>query len=246
MKRFLLVLACVLLASAFVSAQNLDLKIDYQFNTTANDSGNYLSFSGPQRFETANKDAYDAVAGASKQKATALFSTAYQTDIAGKAAFPASVRGLMLYPLQYPQGRTEDNLSVTKAGNGVITVQFSHRGIAHRIITDTQGRVVFPRANCAMRVIGYIVGAGPQVISRDFSSDGSAARIDWAKVWNPGTPSGKAITGPNAPATAKTGAFTNDWETSTIFHFTGPLQFTFDGAILKINGTLRATQGAPK
>jgi len=246
MKKTLLVLACVLLTTAFVSAQNLDLKIDYQFNTTANDPANYLSFSGPQRFGTANKDAYDAVSGASKQKSTALFSTAYQTDIAGKAAFPAAARCVLLYPVQYPQGRLEDNLTVTKAGSGVITIQFSHRGTAYRIITDAQGILTFPKANCAMRVIGYIVGEGPQVISKDFSTDGTAAKIDWAKVWNANTPSGNAITGPNAPAGAKTGPFVNDVETSSIFHFAGPLQFTYDGKILKINGTLKATQGAPK
>jgi len=246
MKKFLFLLAGVFLAAVFVSAQNLDLKIDYQFNVSAQDSGNYLSFSGPQRFGTADKDTYDAVSGASKQKSTALFSTAYQTDIAGKTAFPNTVRCLLLYPVQYPAGRTEDNLTVTKAANGVITVQFVHRGTAYRLITDAQGKLSFPKGNNAMRAIGYIAGEGPQVISKDFSSDGTAAKVDWTKVWNANTPSGTAITGPNAPANAKTGPFVNDWENSSIFHFAGALQFTFDGKILKINGTLRATQGAPK
>jgi len=246
MKKFLFLLTCVLLAGTFVSAQNLDLKIDYQFNVTAPDSGNYLTYSGPQRFGMADKDVYDAVSGASKQKSTALFSTAYQVDIAGKAAFPTTVRGLLLYPVQYPQGRTEDNLTVSKAANGVITVQYIHRGTAYRLITDAQGKLSFPKGNNVMRVVGYIVGEGPQVISKDFSSDGTAAKVDWAKVWNASTPSGTAITGPNAPANAKTGALVNDVETSSIFHFAGALQFAFDGKILKINGTLRATQGAPK
>jgi len=246
MKKFLFLVACTLIAAAFVSAQNLDLKIDYQFNVAADDSGNYLSFSGPQRFGTANKDAYDAVSGASKQKSTALFSTAYQTDITGRAAFPATVRCILLYPVQYPKGRIEDNLTVVKASNGAITAQFVHRGMAYRLVTDAQGKLMFPKSNCTTRLIGYISGQDPQVISKDFSSDGTAAKVDWAKVWNANTPSGTPITGDKAPANLKTGPITNDWENSPIFHFAGPLQLAFDGKILKINGTLRATQGAPK
>ncbi|MCL2833975.1 MAG: hypothetical protein FWD78_12455 [Treponema sp.] len=244
MKKFFLVSICLLMAAVFIGAQ--DLTVDYQYNVAADDSGNYLTFAGPQRFGTANKDTFDAVTGASKQKSTALFSASYQTDIAGKAAFPAAVRCVFLYPVDIPTRKIEDNLNVTKAANGVITVQFCHRGTAYRMITDAQGRLSFPKGNYARRVIGYIVGSGPQVISRDFSSDGTAAKIDWAKVWNPNTPSNNAITGPNAPATAKTGAFINDWEDSTIFHFAGNLQFLWDGRILKINGSLRATQGAPR
>jgi hypothetical protein len=44
-----------------------------------------------------------------------------------------------------------------------------------------------------MRVIGSIKGAGPQVISQDFSSDKTAATVDWKKVWDPNTQSGNAI-----------------------------------------------------
>ena len=246
MKRMVFLLAGIFLLGMALSAQNLDLKIDYQYNVAANDNGNYLTFSGPQRFGAADKDAYDAVSGASKQKSTALFSTAYQTDIAGKAAFPGGPRSLFLYPLAPPEQRTLDNLNVSKAANGVITIQYVHRGTAYKIVTDAQGKLTFPKGNYVYRVVGYIVGEDPQVISRDFSSDGTAAKIDWAKVWNASTPSGTAITGPSAPANAKTGPIANDWETSSIFHFAGPLQFTWDGKILKINGTLRATQGAPK
>ena len=246
MKKLLFLMTCVILTGAFVSAQNLDLKIDFQFNVKADDTNNYLTYSGPQRFGAVNKDTYDAISGASKQKSTALFSVAYQTDITGRAAFPGTVRNLLMYPVDYPKARIEDNLTVTKAGNGAITVQYAHRGIAYRLITDAQGKLTFPKSNSVMRVIGYIAGEGPQVISKDFSSDGTAAKLDWAKVWDAKTPSGTAITGDKAPANLKTGPITNDWENSSIFHFAGPLQFAFDGTILKINGTLRATQGAPK
>jgi hypothetical protein len=234
MKRALVLLCCFLVAGLAVSAQ--DLTVDYQFNVAAKDSGNYLSYSGPLRLVTVNKDTLDAVSGASKQRSTALFS-AYQTDITGKAAFPSAVRGLFLYPVAPDAIRTDDVLQVSKASNGVITIQFAHRGVAHRIITDAQGKVTFPKGNYAVRTIGYIQGAGPQVISTDFSSDGTAARIDWAKVWDAKVPTGKAVQG---SSTAKTGAITNDWETSTIFQWSGPLQFSFDRNILKISGQLKA------
>ena len=242
MKRGLLLLLGVFIVSMAVSAQ--DLKIDYQFNTTAKDTGNYFSFSGPQRLGQADKDTFDAASGASKQRSTAIFTIAYQTDIAGKAGFPEALRGILFYPVADDSLRIGDNVNVTKAANGAITIQYCHRGTAYKIVTDAQGRVTLPKGNYVKRTVGYIAGANPQVISPDFSSDGTAAKIDWAKVWDAKTPSGKAITGPNAPANAKTGAIVNDWEDSSIFHFAGPLQFAFDGKILKINGTLKAARGA--
>jgi hypothetical protein len=235
MLRKMLFLVLCFVAVGALSAQNLI--IDFQYNVSGPDAGNYLTFTGPLRYIAVNKDTYDAVSGASKQKTTALF-TPYQTDITGKAAFPSGVRGLFLYPVSSDEIRQGDNLNVAKAANGVITIQYAHRGTAYRIVTDNQGRITFPRGSYSSRVIGYIQGAGPQVISRDFSSDGTAARIDWAKVWNARVAAGSAIPG---NANAKTGEIVNDWETSTLFYWTGPLQFTFDRNILKINGTLRAT-----
>ena len=236
MKKAVVLLVCFLAAGLAVSAE--DLTIDYQYNVAAKDSGNYLSYSGPLRLVTVNKDTLDAVSGASKQRSTALFS-AYQTDIAGRAAFPSAVRSLLLYPVAPEAIRTEDALSVTKASNGVITAQFVHRGVAYRVTTDAQGKVTFPKGNYAIRTVGYIQGAGPQVISTDFSAVGTAAKIDWAKVWDTKIAAGKAVQG---STTAKTGAVTNDWETSTMFQWSGPLQFTFDRNILKISGQLKATR----
>jgi hypothetical protein len=236
LRKMLFVLACFV-AVGTLSAQNLI--IDFQYNVSGPDAGNYLTFTGPLRYITVSKDTYDAVSGASKQKSTTLF-TPYQTDITGKAAFPAGVRGLFLYPVSDDGTRQNDNLNVSKARNGVITIQYAHRGTAYRIVTDAQGRVTFPHGAYSKRVIGFIQGSNPQVISRDFSSDGTAARIDWAKVWDTRVAAGSAIPGND---TARTGAIENDWETSTIFYWTGPLQFTFDRNILKISGTLRVTEG---
>jgi hypothetical protein len=225
-------------AAAGVGLSAQDLVIDFQYHVSAPDAGNYLSYSGPHRLVAANKDAYDAVSGASRQKATALF-TAYQTDIEGKAAFPGGLRGLLLYPLASPEIRQADNLTVSRAANGVITVQYVHRGTAYRIVTGNQGKLTLPRAACSSRVIGYVQGAGPQVIAPDFSASGTAAGINWAKVWDSKTAAGKDIPG---SANAKTGPVVNDWETSAIFYWSGDLQFTFERNILKISGSLRATR----
>jgi hypothetical protein len=234
------------------------LVIDYQFNVTAPDAENYLTFSGPHRYGRAGgnkmdvtKDNFDTVSGASRYQSTAIFSIAYQNDIAQKTSFPGGVRGLLLYPVASDSIRTDDVLTVNKAGNGVITVQYVHRGYAYRITTDNQGRLSFPRGNYQVRQIGFISAAGPQVIARDFSSTGEAAQIDWAKVWDTKIQAGRPIeslsrANGTVPANVTTGAITNDWENSTIFQFFGFLQFTWDGKILKISGSLTPKKGTSR
>jgi hypothetical protein len=224
--------ALVVLVGSFASAQ--DLKIDYQYNVTGAAAGNQLTYSGNYMVH-ADKDAFDAVSGASKQKATALF-TYYQTDVLGKAAFPAGLRGLLLYPVAPPATRTDDFLSVTKAASGAITAQYVHRGVAYGIITDNTGKITFDRngiaapGRSAQRVIGFIQGAGPQQLHADFAPGG---KPDYAKVWNPSTAGGTI-------GNTKTGAQTNDFPAAdSLFYYTGTLQFTFDQNILKISGTLK-------
>ena len=250
MRKAAFLICGILFLTMALSAQT-PLAIDFQYNVTGPDTNNYLTFTGPHRLGNITKDTVDTVTGASKFKSTAIFSIAYQNDITQKTAFPGGVRGLLLYPVSPDSVRREDALSVTRAANGVITVQYVHRGTAYRITTDAQGRLTFPRGSYQIRQIGAIAGAGPQVIARDFSSTGEAAQIDWAKVWDTSVPAGRPIqsltrTNGTIPASATTGAITNDWETSTIFYFAGNLQFTYDGRILKISGSLNPRTGAPR
>jgi len=257
-KAAFLICGILFLTMALAAQAPTPLTIDYQFNVTAVDTNNYLTFSGPHRYGRAGgskmdqtKDTFDTATGASKFQTTAIFSIAYQNDISQRAAFPGGVRGLLLFPVASDSTRRDDMLNVTRANNGVITVQYVHRGWAYRITTDAQGRLSFPKGNYQVRQVGFIAGAGPQVIARDFSSTGEAAQIDWAKVWDNSVQAGRPIASltranGTVPANATTGAITNDWETSTIFHFSGNLQFTWDGRILKINGTLTPQQGAPR
>jgi hypothetical protein len=219
-----------------------ELKINYQYKVNGPDAGNFLTFTGPLRYIAVEKDTLDAATGASAKKSTAFF-TPYQTDVLGKAAFPSALRNVLLYPVAPQSIRTDNNLQVSKAANGVITIQFVHRGVAYGIITDNTGKVNLGPAGAVkgtqiyQRTLGYIQGAGPQVLHTDFSPDGSAAKVNYGAVWNPSTPSGKTV----GNTQAKTGARIPDGpDPASLFYWTGSLQANLDNSILKISGTLKA------
>ena len=212
-----------------------DLTIDYRYNTARPDPENHLSYKSAIRYIEAAGDAYDAATGASRYKSTSLFAP-IQTDIMGKATISGGLRGLLLFPLAPPETPVEDNLRVYREGN-VIVMEYVHRGVAYRIRTDERGSISFPRGSYVMRTIGYIKGHDPQVISRDFSSDGTAAGVDWKKVWDPAVPSGRPVT---SGEDARTGPIQNDYgDMMAMFNWDGTLQVRFENSILTIKGTLR-------
>ncbi|MDR3147382.1 MAG: hypothetical protein LBU00_03275 [Treponema sp.] len=226
-------LAILLALGGTLSAQ--DLTVDYRLNTAGPDGGNYLSYQSAIRYIAAEKDAFDAVTGASRQKSTSLFAP-IQTDIMGRATISQGFRGILLFPVAPDTIRQEDKLHIYQAGD-IITIEYAHRGVAYRVQTDKNGNISFPRGGYVMRTIGYIQGQDPQVISRDFSSDGTADGIDWQKVWNPGTPSGRAVAAGN---NALTGPIQNDYgDMMAMFNWDGTLQVRLAGTILTIQGTLR-------
>ena len=164
----------------------------------------------------------------------------YLYDVKGKQVFPLGLRGLFLFAVAPKELRTGDNLTVSKAASGVITVQYVHRGTAYKLETDPQGRFTFPKGNYLRRTIGFIQGEAPQVISTDFSSDGTAAKVDWRKVWNASIPGGKEI---KAGVPTKTGTITDDnGVDDAMFQWQGTLQVSFDRNILKISGGLTAVK----
>jgi hypothetical protein len=119
----------------------------------------------------------------------------------------------------------------------IFTMEYVHRGVAYRIRTDENGNISFPRGSYVMRTIGYIKDRDPQVISTDFSVNRTAAFVDWKKVWDPGTPSGRTVT---PGEEAKTGPIQNDYgDMMAMFNWDGTLQVHFERSILTINGTLR-------
>ncbi|MDR2739321.1 MAG: hypothetical protein LBB68_05775 [Treponema sp.] len=231
--RKLVLFVFLAVGGGLLSAQ--DLTVDYRYNTSGRNEGNYLSYQSAIRYIAADKDAFDAVSGASKQKSTSLFAP-IQTDIMGRATISTGFRGLLLFPLGPDTLRTDDSLHVYKEGS-VITMEYVHRGVAYRIQTDRNGNISFPRGNYVMRSVGYIEGYDAQVISRDFSRDMTAASIDWKKVWDPGVPSGQLVAQGND---AKTSPIQNDYgDMMAMFNWDGTLEVKFEDPILTIKGVLR-------
>lgn len=231
------ILFALLVVGTMAFAQ--DLKIDYQVNVAADDPANYLTFTGPIRYMAAEKDTLDATTGASKAGSTHFFQP-YLLDVKGKNALPNGLRGLFLFAVAAKTQRPDDNLTATKAANGVITVQYIHRGTAYRLVTDTAGKFTFPRGDYARRAVGFIQGAGPQVLSSDFSANGTSATADWTKIWDAKTPDGKEI---KAGVAAKTGKIMDDnGVAEAMFKWEGNLLVTLNGSILKIVGGLNAVK----
>ncbi len=238
MNRKLFVLAVVLgLVGGFAFAQ--DLKVESVLEMAQTAKANYFTFVGPIRYMAADKDHIDAATGASVKNSTELFQP-YLLDVKGRNALPNGLRGLFLYSVAPADFRISDHLTITKAASGVITVNFAHRGTAYQLVTDASGKFNFPDGVYRSRAIGYIEGEGPQVIHRDFSADGTAAKIDWVKVWDNKIADGKEVV---AGKPAKTGAIRLDGAVpDSMFYWTGSLQVTFDASVLRIAGGLNAVK----
>ena len=229
---FWMLLGCLATGMAYTQ----DLNIDFRYNCARSDSGNYLSYTSGIRYIEANKDSFDAVSGASRQHSTSLFAP-LETDIMGRATISKGFRGLLLFAVAADNIRLVNNLHVYREGK-VITMEFVNQGIAYQIQTDSQSRISFPRGRFLKRTIGYIQGNDPQVIARDFSSDGTAARVDWKKVWDSATPSGRAVAAGNS---TQTGPIQTDYgDMMAMFNWDGTLDVQLDDqSVLTITGTLR-------
>jgi hypothetical protein len=230
-------IAVFMLLCGAVFAQ--DLKIDYVLDLAPGATTSYFTFTGPIRYMAVDKDHVDAATGASVKNSTELFQS-YLVDVKGKNALPNALRGLFLYAVGAAKERAEDDLTVAKAADGAISVRYVHRGIAYELVTDTAGKLVFPDGKYRKRVIGFIVGEGPQVIHRDFSSDGTTAKVDWSKAWNAGIAGGKEIAAGNATKTGDIGPDTA--VADSMYYWEGALQATFDKNVLKISGGLNAVK----
>ncbi|AEV29070.1 hypothetical protein SpiGrapes_1256 [Sphaerochaeta pleomorpha str. Grapes] len=224
-------------AKAPVSDGSEDLKIAYQVNLAKEDMDNYFSFTGNIRYMAVEKDHADAVTGASALGSTHLFQ-AYLYDVEGKNTLSSGLRGLFLFGVNPFSQLTGDALNASKASDGTITIQYAHRGTAYRIVTDKTGKLSFPNGTFEQRAIGYIAGSAPQVISKDFSADGTTATIDWAKVWDSKVASGTLV---DDKSTKKTGDITRSADSAdSMYYFDGSLMVTLENDILGINGSLTA------
>lgn len=234
-RRTLLIVAALVAAAGLACAQ--DLKIDFQVDVATAAPGSYFTFTGPIRYLAVDKDHVDAKSGASLANSTELFN-GYRYDVKGKLTLPEGLRGLFLFAVAVGKQRTDDHLTVNKAADGVITIQYTHRGTAYELVTDKTGKMSFPAGPYRKRAIGFIEGENPQVLHRDFSPDGTAAKVDWRKAWDAAVVGGKEIA---AGKPARTGAITPDVAASdSMFYWEGNLQVTFDRNILKVVGGLNA------
>ena len=231
-----MVLAIGALMLCALAASAADLTIDMQVNTAAKDyEKNYLTFKGGNN--SVDKDQFvlaaDGTSGASKLLSTELFNS-YRFDVKGKKTMPAGLRSLLLYPVADDGTRTGDNLTVTKAGSGVITIRYVHRGTAYEMVTDKSGKLVLPADTYRMRKIGHT----DNVIHPDFSTSGKVANVNWGKVWSASIADGKQV----GTTASKTGKIAADAADSEFFTLQGSLQVTLEGKILKIAGELNAVK----
>lgn len=214
-----------------------DLKVDFRLNLAEEDVGNYFTFSGNIRYMAVDKDQVDATTGASKLGSTHLFQS-YLYDVEGKTTLPSALRGLLLFGVNPYDQIATDSLNAAKGADGTITIQYTHRGTAYRITTDAAGKLSFPDGRFEQRAIGYIPRGNPQVISKDFSADGTAATVNWAKVWDSGIAGGTKVDADSDRTTgniAKNGAAAD-----SMYYFDGTLDVKLENDILTIAGFLTA------
>jgi hypothetical protein len=234
MRRSLVLVCIAAFALSAFALSAADLTIEMQVNTTAQDyAGNYLTFKG--LVNSVDKDQFaagtDATSGASKLASTEVFN-GYRMDVKGAPTMPMTLRHVLLYSVADNAIRMGDNLTVTKAASGAITIRFVHRGTAYEIITDAAGKVTLPVSGMKMRKIGHT----DNTISTDFSASGKTTGVDWKKVWDASIADGKQV----GSTPAKTGKIIADAATSEMFTWTGDYQFAFDGKTLKLTASLDA------
>jgi hypothetical protein len=241
MRKIFLVMATFLLAQGY-SAFAANLSIEWQKNVTALDRANdYFTFKGAlgsivkDQFDPKKK--VDAVTGASKLGSTAAFN-AYRLDAKGKASMPSSLRGLFLFSVSPESTRAADVLSVSKASGGAITIRYIHRGSAYEIVTDEKGQLLLPTEEIKTRKIGHTDNG----IGSDFSATGKADKADWTKIWDASIADGTEVKAADGKASSKTGKIAADLAASELFSWSGVIQFSFDGKLLKAVANLDAVK----
>lgn len=236
MKTLLSFVVAALLLTA--GAWAADLSVDAVFDVTgkAPEKG-FLTVKGPTA--SVEKDTLDAVAGASKFKGTAVWN-GYRAGADKKNALPNGPQSLVKYAVSPLKQFEADHLTVAKAADGVITVQYIHRGTAYKIVTDKTGKLVFPGADTKSRVVAVLNGEA-NLVAKDFAPSGTVADVNWAKVWDPSVPDGTVIAKVKAAdgkiTEVKTGKVVDDLATSAT-PYTGTLQLTFTGTLLTVKGDL--------
>jgi hypothetical protein len=200
-----------------------DVRIDYRMNVAKADyTANYFNWTVGK--QPAVKDKFDTASGASVKGSTKAFNEVRYAEPAAdkKAAIPAGLRGLLLYPVSNFDVAQFDNLSVTEKG-GVVTVRFVHRGTAYELTTDKKGNFDVLTGAKIARNVGdnnmNVFTVKPEYLK----AGGDAAKmsdVDWSKV--------QLVSDTFSPEAA--------------YHYEGTLKFTFKNNVLSITGTLKRSK----
>lgn len=234
------IISAAVLAVSFASATfAADLYVEAQFDVTAKDlSKSYLTVAGAAASVT--KDTVDVASGASKAKGTEILNT-YRNGADKKSMLPGGLQSLLKYGVSPAHYFTGDKLTVEQAKDGVITVQYVHRGTAYKMVSDKKGNFVLPGADCKLRKIANLEKDGSQTVAKEFSPTGKVEDISWAKVWDTNIADGTVIasvTGADGKVTeVKTGKVTVDAGASAN-PYAGTLNMTFKNNILFMKADL--------
>ena len=234
MKKSVFVLSILFLASAFSFASGsadaasskaaatdaaTDVKIDFRMNIAKQDyESNYFNWTlGKQ--ETV-QDKFDAVSGASLKGSTKEFNVVRYAGNAAdkKAAIPAALRSLFLFPLSDWKFVEEYGLQVTNT-DGAFTIRFARKTTAYELKTDNKGDFnILTGAKIAKDITdktetGYMIK--PEYL-KEGGDPAKMSDLDWNKV------------------PLKDDTFASD----AAYHYEGTLKFALKDNVLTVNGTL--------
>ena len=234
MKKSVFVLSILFLASAFSFASGsadaasskaaatdaaTDVKIDFRMNIAKQDyESNYFNWTlGKQ--ETV-QDKFDAVSGASLKGSTKEFNVVRYAGNAAdkKAAIPAALRSLFLFPLSDWKFVEEYGLQVTNT-DGALTIRFARKATAYELNTDNKGNFnILTGAKIAKDITdktetGYMIK--PEYL-KEGGDPAKMSDLDWNKV------------------PLKDDTFASD----AAYHNEGTLKFALKDNVLTVNGTL--------
>jgi len=221
MKKSVFVLSVIFLTGvlSFAADVETDVKIDFRMNTAKEDyASNYFSWTlGNQ--ETV-KDSFDAVSGASLKGSTKAFNAVrYAGDAADKkAAIPAGLRSLFLFPLADWKIAGDCGLQVSSK-SGVITIRFTRKTTAYELKTDKKGNFNILTGAKIAKDIAEKTETGFVIKHEYLKAGGDPTKpsdLDWNKV------------------PLENDTFASD----AAYHYEGTLKFTFKKNILTANGTL--------
>lgn len=159
-----------------------DVRIEFSFNTEAEDSDNYLSWALGNKVV---KDSYDAESGASIAGSTYGFDVVrYDSEVTKNTALAAGVRNLILFPVS-PFGIAKgDNFTVDDTKQGIV-IRFVHRGVAYELRTDKKGNLDVISGVRNARGLAENIG-GKFILKEEYRKAGTdgtkGADLDWDKI----------------------------------------------------------------